>query len=465
MKIHLILVAVMVFIIIFFSLHTQHTGWIEMLIYPYLANHGFLLYKDLIDPHTPILVWILQFLTESFGYTPSLLIVLTILISIVNSLLIYVFTKKISKDGKKACLAAGFYILWFFYFEGNGLWFELFQTPFIIITYYYWRLFFIDKNKINLIIASLFLGLSFFIKQSVFWIFLIIVGLIIVQNYRNFRKIISQTLVVLLSFILIFGVVSAITLIQGNFSDFFYWSFIYTFFQFPFSPGHQSLPTVMEVIKLFIPLSALLPLIVFQKKNFIWIFNILFLAATFMSIFPRWGLFHLQPFLAILAIIAVPLWLDNRLKNFRLLCGVMVIIWFVVVIRQDIRFWNMPVRFFEPSIYHKAAEVKSITGNLYITFNSNDQFYVLNGNLPIKPYVQNFAWFLELPGMQDRVISSLVKNKVPFIVFTPASGKGGVNTGDYLPSQISQYVFTHYVLYKKISQQIWILKLNNYEKR
>src|SRR5690348_13079994 len=85
---------------LFLCFHIQNTGWIEMLVYPFLANNNFPLYKDLIDVHVPLLVWFLQFITNLFGYKPELLVYLTIIVAFINTFLIFTTVRSITKEKK-----------------------------------------------------------------------------------------------------------------------------------------------------------------------------------------------------------------------------------------------------------------------------------------------------------------------------------------------------------------------------
>lgn len=436
---------------------TQFTAWPEMLTYPYLLNNGFVLYRDLIVQYTPLMIWFLQIVERLFGYSTQTLIILTWALFLINISLIFILSKKIWHGVKGAILSVFIFSLWFVYFEGNGFWFELFQTPFILLAFYFLYCHFFNKSKNDLILGGFFLSLSFFIKQSAFWIILIIFGWIIFNNFKknNLQKITNDLITILAPFILLFISTVVVAFYGGYLKEYINWAYVFTFLQFPFSKGFQVYPNITQLIKLLVPLVFLLPiLLAILKRERKATFAGLFLLAAFMAAFPRWGLFHLMPFLAVGALVAPP-----YIRVGKKLIAAILIIWVIVIIRQDARVWLKPTRFFEPEILKLAEKIKENGYEDFFIFNGPDQLYVLTKTVPkVRPYVQNFAWFMESDGMQQQVASSLNNTNPQFIVFSPFSGHGGFNIGDYRPNILANFIEKNYTLKIKLSDNIWILK-------
>ncbi|MCL4367159.1 glycosyltransferase family 39 protein [Patescibacteria group bacterium] len=440
---------------------TQHTAWPEMLVYPYLLNHGFVPYQDLIAPYTPLLLWFLQFLEKIFGSTPQFSVSLTLTFALINTSLVGLITYKLNQQKDAAFLASLFYALWFAYFGGNGLWFELLQTPLILGSYYFFeKSQQIKKNNINLWITSFLLTIIFFTKQSGLWFVLAVsFWLVLFKQWRVLLNFIKTTFLVFLLFFLLIG---AIAWINNYWSDYFYWVYIYTFTIFPFSPGHQSLPQISQLLKFALPLLIILP-----STNMLWkrdsktLLGLLFCGAAFMSVLPRWDLFHLQPFLALIAIIFVPIaWRWVRINKIRQLLGLsIVLIWLIVVLKQADRFYQLPVRFFEPSIYSEANQLKRMEVNSFYVFNGPDQLYILvDSQTLVKPYVQNFAWYFEVPGMQQKVINALIKDDPQYVILSPFLAGSGYEIGHYIPQDLNNYIHQHYTLDQRINDNIEVLK-------
>src|SRR3989344_6035859 len=157
-----------IFLFLFFR--SQHTAWPEVLVYPYLLNNGFLPYKDLVQPYTPGFLWFTQVVTQIFGYAPQVSQFTTLVLLLANSALVYFFSKSIWKTKHAGNMSTFFYLLWVFYFEGNGLWFELLITPLALSAFYFFYKFFFTKNKTRFfILGSLALALAFIVKQSSLW--------------------------------------------------------------------------------------------------------------------------------------------------------------------------------------------------------------------------------------------------------------------------------------------------------
>jgi 4-amino-4-deoxy-L-arabinose transferase-like glycosyltransferase len=439
-----------VLVVIYFTLLiflTQHTGWIEMVVYPYLLNHGFTYYKDLIMPYPPLLLWVLQSVEKVFGYSPMVLIVLSLLLGLLNTWLIYFFSLKIWKSNKLALSSVFIYSLWFFFFEGNGLWFELFQTPFILAAFYflYDYFFMSEKEQVKkLFLAGLFLGIAFFIKQNVVWLMILSFGLCLIYKRANLIKVVTW---LALPFLGLLVLTSAVAYLGGYLNEYWQWAFNYSFLYFPTSPGHNAYPTLADLSRVAIVLVCLLPML-FGKFSFKKLFLLLFLLGAFMSALPRWGLFHLQPFLAVLALVT-PEYIGQWLGKKPVIKGVLVVgvllIWIAIVTRQDLRMFNKPIRFFEPQIYSQAMQISNLgTDSIYI-LNGSDQIYPISGTVPkVKPYVQNFAWYLEYDGLQDQVISSLQSVKPKLIIVSPFQEPAGFGIGHYRPQKILEYVNQNY---------------------
>lgn len=454
-------------LLVLFILFTQHTAWIEVLVYPYFANNGYVFYKDLIDVHWPTFIWFMQIVTSLFGYSPKISFFLTLLLGVINLILVWVISEKLWKHKYISLLASLFYAMWFTYFEGNGLWYDLFQSPFILAGFYFTYKYMFKKGKnVDLLVSGILFALAFFIKQSAVWIILMILLWILLMNTRHLKTALQKIFIFLSPFLVFLLIILPVAYLQGYLSDIYFWQFKFTYLIFPFSNGHKEYPTLAQLMKLLIPLAVAIPLLISAiKKDKKAIFGLLILGSSFMVVFPRWSLFHLQAFLPLLAILSFP-HLVKLINNksifwYKYAFAIVVIIWLVVISRQAGRFYNKPIRFFEPSMY-KAAEVLKGQGYTdFYAFNAPEQLYLLTDiNPTVKPYVQNFAWQMEVPGVQERVVQGLEQTKIKYILFSPFSGKGGYNIGDYRPKVLGGYIDQNYHLKEKITDDIWVLERN-----
>src|SRR3989344_6030545 len=120
--------------------NTKFTLWPEMVVYPYLLNNGFQLYKDIINPYPPAFVFFLAQFSKIFGYIPQSFQILTWLTIIIVDLLIFAFAFKITEKLLYGLLSLAFFVFFSIPFGANGLWFDLIQTPIILMScYFFWR--------------------------------------------------------------------------------------------------------------------------------------------------------------------------------------------------------------------------------------------------------------------------------------------------------------------------------------
>src|SRR3990167_65723 len=151
-------------------INTRFTLWPEMVVYPYLLNNGFALYRDIINPYPPLLSYSLAIFAKIFGYQPLPYQILTWFLIIVIDLLLFLFSRKIFTKST-ACFSLLFFAILSIPFGINGLWFDLVQTPFILGSVYYFYKFFNNPKSGRLLFNSiLFLTIALFIKQQIVWL-------------------------------------------------------------------------------------------------------------------------------------------------------------------------------------------------------------------------------------------------------------------------------------------------------
>jgi len=158
-----------------------------------------------------------------------------------------------------------------------------------------------------------------------------------------------------------------------------------------------------------------------------------------LFIFPRFGLFHLQPALAF-ASLTIAKYIKPPRHLFLVTCFLLLvaIFWF----RHLKLFWRQPTRFFEPHIITSAQNIKTLTSpNQPILFlNSPDQLMVLADRIPPKPWATSFPWYLEIPRIQNSLISAIQTQSVKNVVFAPYQNQGKFVPGSYIPQKLNQFV-------------------------
>jgi len=438
----------------------RFTAWPEMILWPYFILKGLLPYRDIAIAHNALLIFDLALFYKIFGISLFSLKIYTWILILSTDLLVYWVARKITKKEETALLSLAFYVLWQPYFEGNGVWFDLFLAPLgLLIFYFLWSKEFFW--------SGIFAGLAILVKQTAFWfIFPIGFSFWFIQNLKI--KSIKKFLIGLAAPLLIFLVY---LFKVGILQDFYFWAIKFGVGYLPHAPGQIQLPTIKQIFSLGIPCAFVfltMITLLFQcngvkeiQKLFlpflVWCFF------TSLGVFPRWGYFHLQPALPFLAVISsVSLYLISKTWP-KLFLGVYLILFFLGVIYLQSRFyylnWQKPDRFFEKETLEVASWLKEKTnpGEKIFILNSWDHLYALSETLPaVSPWVPTLPWYMEYPGIQDEIVFDLQKEKPKIVVFEDYKLKG---LGSYKPEKIDKFLQENYILDRIIDGRFLILNL------
>ncbi len=395
-------------------------AWPEMLVYPYLLNHGFKLYQDIINPYPPLFTYFLAVFSKIFAITVFNLKLLTWAIILLSDVLIYLIALK--RYGKTpALIALTFFIIFQPLLDGNGLWYDLALTPVLLLAFH-----------LN---SPWLLAGGFFIKQSVIWLFPLFI--------KQWRRII-------LSVLSLFLVSCFLFLVQGNLQHYLFWPWRFALTILPTMPGHKDWgsPTLW-----LIGLLPFLPLIWIKKSPpFYWAI------LSFLFIFPRFGLFHLQPALAFAALTLATSLQGVKLKKYLLPATCYLLLASLIWFRQIKLYWHQPTRFFEPEILKAAEQLKARTSasQPILFLNAPDQLMVLADRLPPKPWAITFPWYLELPGMQQRFIDAIKAQRPQAVLFSPYQNQGRFTPGSYRPAQLDDFVQSEFAQTTQISDSLYL---------
>lgn len=449
---------ILIHIILLFN--TRFTLWPEMLVYPYLLNNKFLLYKDIVNPYPPLLILFLALTTKLVGYSPLILRNLTWAFIIFLDIFLYNVARKLHQNKIYANLALAFFVFMSVPLLVNGLWFDLVQTPFIVFSIFYLKEF-IEKNNLkNLQRSLIILILALFIKQQVIWLLLIYPVILLA-----FKKLTRTTLLALLKpslyFFVILFIFIAYFFIKGVLPDFINWVIIFPFFKAASLPGYISLPNFKQLLVVLILFSTVLPVIFSKLKGD----KILFACALVLLLFsfPRFDYFHLIPALAVVALLFPASFIKVKSQTIKykavyVLLLVMLCMFFINSVKRN---WNQDIRFFENDIQSSATFLALVTApqdRIYIQ-NGPDQLLPLAQRLPPKPWIDEFPWYLEQNNNQERVQKALSED-LKFVVYKPYESKNKYDLGTYRPNTIANYIDDNFYTYFKISNDLW-LKIKN----
>lgn len=426
-----ICVVLLILFHLFLLVHLQFTVWPEMLLMPYLMHRGFELYRDMIVPWTPGLMWALDGWFSLVGLSPARLKLLTwILIVLIDVLIFRIALKRYGV--RSGLLALTLFLFLHPLYDGNGLWFDLAVVPLLLLAFY-------KQNP-------LLLGPAFLIKQSVVWL----IPLGVFEKDRILLKLRD----LILGLLSAFGLSSLWFWSRGTLFDYWYWAYDFTFRIFPTMPGHADLATWRHWAFALFPFLLLFSLKTLKLRRLTWILDSRDPLAWSLWLIPfalpRFGLFHFQPALAFL-VLSLGQHVTNfkkqeRRRKYALLhttCYILLLIYSLFSIsRLTFRSWHHPDRFLEPAVYQFAVRVVLETNEdePVLLVNGPELAYVLSNRVPPKPWFTQFPWFLELRGFQDRVVESFKQQRLTQVILTPYLNEGEFAPGSYQPKKLLEYV-------------------------
>lgn len=435
----------------------KFTAWPEMLAYPYLLNRGYRLYGDIIHPFMPLLPYILAWVMRFFGESVEVLKVITWVIILVSDVLVFSIAAKLFGT-RRALLTLVIFILWQLFFDGNGLWFDLSLVPFLLASFSLLIAWIRKGKRKDAFLLGLFWGLACLIKLSTLWVILVVGVYLFFLRRSKFIRILP---VLVAGILLPFGVSFLTLFMNGQASEFLFWGLYYPLVLIMQMPGFRELPTIGNILILGLTLS---PLILCLRKGilqgFIPILVVLYTLGGLAFSLHRFAYFHLQPAIPFLAFLPAYIWSLPKGKVVYGLLGVYVTASLFLQIGYVRNNWKKETRFAEAETRKRAEEIQKIVGvgREVFMYNTTGQYFVFAQVLPAKPWVDNFPWYYELPGVQNRVIEALEKDKVPYVLFSPFMTGGKYELGSYTPQYVDQYVHEHFVINANIQNTIWVLQ-------
>lgn len=458
-----LLLAVLLAVHLFLLLNLQFTAWPEMFSYAYLKNNGFLLYKDIIHPYPPFLTLVLSYIYRIFGYDLAVLQIVSWLIILTSSVLVFLLSQKVVKSEKIALLTLGIYVFLQPFLEGNMLWFDI-AIVLPILAGAFFALRWIDKygsQKLNIFLAGLFFGIASLIKQTagIFW-----VGFFIFLIFRKVKG--KEFLYLLTGPIILWGIFLGRIIQENQLVEFWNWTIFFPLFRWGNFPGYvQMALSSRELATLGIFLIPVILYVLWKrtiKDEKFWLL-ILFLIAGLVAIYPRFSYFHFQPsfvfFVLLYGYIAQGLNLQQRIIGISLFFLFLFPFIYKPVFtfewRKEPRFYGRQEKEFAELLKTKVDDKRNV-----FLFGILSQFYSMTQTLPPKPWTDNFGWYLEIPGVQEMVIekwSNPPAGRPPDFVFWREPSPGNwFDLGTYQPWKIVQWMENNYTKREEIKPGIWL---------
>ena len=416
----------------------KFTAWPEMSLWPYLIAKGWLPYRDIAIAHTPLMLFDLGLFYKIFGTGILQLKIFTWLLILIFDGLVFFVARKLWNT-KAAFIALGAFAFWNLFYDGNGLWFDLYMGLMAFYSFYFAR----QKKWLW---TGVFWALAFVSKQTAVW-FLIPILLELEQStkYRvqNFKKLITGTLSVFVPFFLIMWAV-------GVLPDFWNWAVKFGIFILPKAQGQVQLPDFKNLAVATFPFLIFIPLILKSgRKNL----NILVWAvAGSLGAFPRFEFFHFQsavPFLAIATGLVFER-VKKEKKLFKPLVPVYITVSIILFAGFFMRNFKEGTRFYEANVANVVTFVNYNTkpGDRIFVLNWWDNIYALTDTLPATdPWVPQLSWYMEIPGVQEKIVEDLKANPPKMIIYNSYTMSG---LSSYIPQKVYNFVTENY----KITQRV-----------
>lgn len=462
-------------------IHLEFTAWPEMLSFPYLFSNGFSLYSDFAHPYTPLLTLLLTLVYSVFGLTVNVLQIFTWIWILTTDILIFVISRLLfmNQNGFQKGLSVAatlrsnlfnnrliFFLPLILYvflqpiLDGNMLWLDLGITPPLLAGVYFALRWIREDRKLDVLLWGLSWSVAIFIKQQAGLLFIPAVLFILLIKKMNFLPSISFLIVgsSIPAFFVFFWLI-----INNNLRDFIFWTLEFPIIWLPKIPGYSDLPTMRELV---VPLLIFVPGFILgllsRKKEVI--FLMIVCSICIMMSFPRFSYFHLQPALAVYVLILSLgfLKIPKKYNFLRLLIFLSIFGGFILWNRIIPLAWDKAPRFYGPEEIDLGQRMKDLVGTedkIYM-IGSYSSVYVYANRLPPKPWYDNFVWYFEIPGIQEKQIEGLEKIRPKYILRQLPEPGQWYELGTYQPQKIVEYLKLNYNLEGEFSRNIeqWKIK-------
>ncbi len=371
----------------------------ELFIYPYLTNHGFKPYQQILDQHFPGLLF-LPINFDNLGLSNEVVArVWAIVIAVLTQIILFYVASKILKDRKWALLCNFLYLIWQPFFEGWVLWIDSF-LPIILIPAFY------SLYKRKFFLTGILLGLGIVFKQT-----LVPLGVLTLLYIFWQTKKVKSSLFFLsgltIPLLLMIGYLVGIGVIK----DFWYWTVIFNLTTYAKS-GTSIPPNVGYVTRVLLVFLPSLFILLRKDKDLDGLLGI-FLLGSLAGIFDRADFVHFQPSLPF-ALLSTSVGLSKLKKNNFIKLGIFVYVaiacwWLNIFYRGHI---SNQVFFFDSQTKAVASKIRQYTkkDDKIFVLGAAPHLYQMSQTLPAGDiFVFQFPWFLKVA--EGRVLDGIMKDQ------------------------------------------------------
>ena len=391
----------------------------EFSLYPFLTQHGFLPYQNIIDQHFPILLFGPFSLPFPLSHNPGSLLLVLLGVTLLTDLFFYLSLLR-SKSAHPLLFLTLFTAI-SFYFQGNFLWLDSFISFFISLILFLSN----SKRELSSLALGFFLSLIVIIKPTLFPLLILLPLALAIKPNRYLLVGISLPFLVEILYLVRFDLLSQFYNLTIRFNADSYLS------------GSQKIPTLRQIIETVFIIIAHLYLLI-QRKRFV---PILLIITTSVLAFPRFEYFHLGPSLLLLIYFSSRLSLNLHSRYvFYALCFLVLSLSVIKIIRH-----NYHNYYADETTLQVANSLKELPGNTLYLLGGNDLLYPLTAKTP--PgflYLPSLPWYLSNSDFQKRQIMALSDSPLSPVIVNPSSTIDGQNIFESAPL-IAKFINSRYV--------------------
>lgn len=414
----------------------------ELFVYPYLAENGFLPYRQIFDQHLPsFLMSPLNF--TDFGFTTAdSFRILQLVVLAFTHLILFKISLLLFKKRKLILIPNLFYLLLQPLFDGNIFWIDSLISPILLISLLSALIFIEKKFLVNAFLTGLGVGFSIFFKLT-FILLLPALAFIFLSKTRSYKGVIMFLVggMIFLFFTLIWIIK------RDLLNEFFYWNF-----QFNFEIYRQmafKLPTLSQIIRLFLYFFPIILVTrhVFDKK--IMLLTCFFIISCLLVV-PRFEFIHFQPALAFAILLLVILLTKTNLFFQKIYLIIFILITFIWSIHFYRSHKGNLVYFFDSQTWEIAQKVSQFTAenDRIFILGAQPTIYVLAERLPAGfVYSANLPWNMII--IEGKLLNSIIKDKPRIIVRDSTANIDGKRVIKF-SSKINKYIDLNYTEIDKI---------------
>lgn len=373
-----------------------------------------------------------------------------------SDVLIFVLSSEL-KSLRSAFFALAIYILLQPFLDGNMLWFDLAIVPPVLAGIYLLILAKKRGNRVFLFLSGIFFITAFLIKQTTI-LFYLLAGVLLLLDPKNRSKLIyflTPLPLLLLPLLL--------RLVQENaLQDFLNWVVVYPALYWSKFPGYVRLmPSLGEIKILGLLFVALVLSFTKVLKNPKISYLVPFFVFALFIVYPRFSFFHLQLAIALLSIF---IGYTLSLIKTKWIIGSVVI--FLVLwqhyIASPVLKEGTDVRFYgarEKTLAAKIVNITEYNDRVYL-LGLPSSIYAFADRVPPKRWVDNYGWYLEIPSVQEEVLSRW-SQEPPKVILMASQDKGPwYEIGVYMPEKIKNWIIARYTEGEKLEGgiSVWTKK-------